>query len=114
MFSQVGKNQFDSDGMMTRGVIVRHLILPGMIEQSKEIVKYLHNRYKDKIFISLMNQFTPLSGLDAFPEINRKITEEEYESVIDYAISIGVENAYIQEGETQKESFIPDFGNQGV
>ena len=105
---------FDERGVAKSGVIVRHLILPGMIEQSKEIVKYLHNRYKDKIFMSLMNQFTPLSGLESFTEINRKITEEEYESVIDYAVFLGIENAYIQEGETQEESFIPDFGNQGV
>ena len=105
---------FDERGIATSGVIVRHLILPGMDKQSKEIIKYLYERYNDKIFMSLMNQFTPLSGLESFPEINRKITDGEYESVIDYAVSIGVENAYIQEGETQNESFIPDFNCDGI
>ena len=103
------------DGIMTRGVIVRHLLLPGQLEDSKKIVKYLYEAYGDNIYISLMNQYTPMSGIEEkYPELGRIVTEEEYEELVDYAIAIGVENGFIQEGETALESFIPDFNMEGV
>lgn len=114
MVRQTGEAKFNEEGMMTKGVIVRHLILPGCVEDSKQIVKYLYNTYKDQIYISLMNQYTPLPHVAAFPEINRKLTETEYDNVVDYAIDLGVENGFIQEGETATESFIPDFDITGV
>ena len=114
MASQVGEAQFDDRGIMTRGVIVRHLVLPGYIEDSKKIIKYLHNAYGNSIFISVLNQFTPLGDLENYPEINRKLTEREYDEVVDFAIEIGVENGFIQEGDTAEESFIPSFEGEGV
>ncbi len=105
---------FDKNGMAKSGVIVRHMILPNRSNESKEIIKYLFESYGNSIFMSIMNQYTPIESLKLFPEIKRKVTDEEYESVIDYAISLGVENAYIQEGGTQKESFIPNFDCEGV
>lgn len=110
MFSQVGKCEFSSDGMMKKGIIVRHLCLPSYKEDTKQVIKYLYETYKDDIIISIMNQFTPMN-LGKYPEINRKLTDDEYDEIIDYALSLGVENAFIQEGDTADESFIPDFSD---
>ncbi len=114
MVLQVGKPKFNEKGIMTKGVVVRHLVLPGYMGDSKEIIKYLYETYKDTIYISILNQFTPLENLERFPEINRKLTEKEYEEVVDFAIKLGVENGFIQEGDTAQESFIPDFDGEGV
>lgn len=109
MFRQVGKNEFDENGMMKRGVIVRHMMLPGLLFDSKKIIDYLYKEYGDDIFISIMSQYTPLPWVEKYPEINKKISEEYYSSLIDYAESIGIKNAYIQDGEAASESFIPEF-----
>lgn len=114
MVRQVKEANFDDRGIMQRGVIVRHLTLPGYLEDSKAIIKYLYETYGDRIFISIMNQYTPITKNRAYPELNRKITEEEYEELIGYAIEIGLENGFIQEGETALESFIPEFNGEGV
>ncbi len=117
MVRQTGKAVFvngDEDNLILRGTIVRHLTLPGCMEDSMQILKYLHETYGDTIYISIMNQFTPLSNLEKYPELNRKITDEEYEALVDYAIEIGIENGFIQEGDTAEESFIPAFDCEGV
>lgn len=117
MVRQTGKAVFvngDEDNLILRGTIVRHLTLPGCMEDSMQILKYLHETYGDTIYISIMNQFTPLSNLEKYPELNRKITDEEYETLVDYAIDIGIENGFIQEGNTAEESFIPAFDCEGV
>lgn len=117
MVHQTGKPVFfsdDEEGIMRRGTIVRHLLLPGCSEDSKAVIRYLYETYGNGIYISIMNQFTPLSGLERYPELNRRVTEEEYEEVVDYAIALGVENGFIQDGETAEESFIPEFDGEGV
>ncbi|HWT76767.1 MAG TPA: 4Fe-4S cluster-binding domain-containing protein [Mobilitalea sp.] len=114
MVRQIGRPCFDDRGMMKKGVIVRHLTLPGYLEDSKNIIKYLYETYGDTIFISIMNQYTPLAAVERYPELNRKITEAEYDELVDYAIELGVENGFIQEGETASESFIPEFNEEGV
>lgn len=114
MVRQVKEARFDERGIMQKGVIVRHLVLPGYLEDSKRIIKYLYDTYGDRIFISIMNQYTPMIQNGRYPELDRKITDEEYEEIVDYAIKIGVENGFIQEGETASESFIPDFNGEGV
>lgn len=115
MVSQVGIPTFDRNTkLMKKGVIVRHLILPNQIEDSKQILKYLHEKYQNKIYISIMNQFTPLENVKHIPELNRKITKEEYENVIEYAENIGIKKAFIQEEGTVSESFIPKFDGTGV
>ena len=117
MVRQTGEPCFDEngeEGLMKRGTIVRHLTLPGCLEDSKAILKYLYETYENQIYISIMNQFTPLSNVEAYPELNRTITEAEYEELVDYAIELGVERGFIQEGETAKESFIPDFNCTGI
>ena len=109
MFSQVGKNQFDENGIMTRGVIVRHMLLPGLMFDSKKILDYLYSTYSNDIYISIMSQYTPTGNVSEYPEINRKITEKYYLALVDYAVSLGIKNAYIQDGEAADESFIPEF-----
>ena len=103
------------DGViMKKGVIIRHLLLPGKIIQAKMIVRYIYERYGEKVYLSLLNQYTPNGNLEDYPEINRKVTGREYDSLVRYAQELGITNAYIQEGETAKESFIPDFDGTGV
>jgi len=116
MYESAGDPAFDGRGMITRGVIVRHLVLPGHCEDSKKIIHYLYDTYKDHIYISIMNQFTPMPGLSetGSPELARKLTAREYDSVVDYAIGLGVENGFIQEGETAEDSFIPPFDYDGL
>ncbi|WP_167959094.1 4Fe-4S cluster-binding domain-containing protein [Anaerosporobacter faecicola] len=115
MVRQVGEPVIDEKtGIMKKGVIVRHLLLPGGLMDSKEVVAYLYQTYHNKIFLSLMNQYTPLPQVASFPEINRKVTRYEYNKLVNYAIELGVENGFIQEGNTAKESFIPEFDLEGV
>ena len=114
MVRQCGEAKFDEQGILKKGVIVRHLMLPGGIKDSKAVVKYLYETYGDQIYLSLMNQYTPLPHVAEYPEIDRKLKKFEYDRLVDYAISLGVENGFIQEGETAKESFIPAFTNEGV
>ncbi len=108
--------EFDSRGMMTRGVIVRHLLLPGQLEESKKVIGYLFSEYGNDIFYSLMSQYTPTAGLDRekFPELSRRVTTYEYHKLIDFALSLGIKNAFIQEREAAKESFIPSFSGEEV
>ncbi|MCR5417212.1 MAG: radical SAM protein [Pseudobutyrivibrio sp.] len=113
MFRQCSKLEFDEKGFIKKGVIVRQLLLPGHVKDAKSIVKYLHDSYQDKIYISLMSQFTPMEHIaDKYPEINRRVTKREYESLIDYTLDLGVENAFIQDRHVAKESFIPEFSDK--
>lgn len=116
MVRQTGRPRLDSRGMMTGGVIVRHLLLPGRVSEAKQIVRYLYETYGDDIYMSLLNQYTPLGSLDSsvYPELNRRVTKREYDRLVDYAVSLGVEHAFIQEGGTAEESFIPSFTLEGL
>ncbi len=114
MVEQTGETVFDDEGMMKKGVIVRHLVLPGHTDDSKKILRFLWENFGDKIWISIMNQYTPLCSDERFPELFRPVTDEEYEEVIDYAVSLGIENAFVQEGGAVSESFIPPFDLEGV
>ncbi len=105
---------FDLQGMMTRGVIVRHLILPDCTEDSKAVLKYLYDTYGDDIYLSIMDQYTPLPRITTlaggkYKELDRRVTDAEYDEVVDYAVDLGITNAFVQEGEAASESFIPDF-----
>lgn len=108
MVRQVGSIEMDNNGMLKKGVIVRHLLLPGALEDSKKIIKYLYDRYKDNIIISIMNQYTPARKLE-YEELNHKVKDNDYDELINYAYDLGIRNAFIQEGETQDASFIPNF-----
>ena len=108
MVRQKGSCKFDRDGNIVSGVIVRHLLLPGMENDSKKILKYLYDKYGDKIYISIMNQYTPVRKCK-YEELNDRVLDMVYDDVIDYAWDIGIRNAFIQEGDSQNESFIPEF-----
>ena len=114
MVRQSGSCQFGEDGYIRRGTIVRHLILPGHTKNSRKVLRYLHETYGEDIYISIMNQYTPVREFGEFKELNRKVTKREYEKVLDAAVEMGIQNGFIQEGETASESFIPEFDYEGV
>lgn len=112
MIRQKPSCKFDKDGNMTSGVIIRHLMIPGLEEDSKRILNYLYNKYENKIFYSIMNQYTPVRKLQ-FEELNRVVKQEKYDEIIDYAWDLGIRNAFIQDGGTQSDSFIPKWDFKG-
>lgn len=114
MVRQQPEPVFDEKGMMKKGVIVRHLLLPGHLKNAEAVVKYVYETYGNRVYLSLMNQYTPLPGMEKWPEINRKVTRREYDRLLDYAVELGVENGFIQEGGTAEESFIPAFDCEGI
>ena len=114
MLRQTGSPCFDERGMIERGVIVRHLLLPGHVEESKRVVEYLYKTYGNQIYISIMNQYTPMPAMAKDPLLSRRVTKREYDRLVEYALSLGVEQGFIQEGETAKENFIPEFNGEGV
>ena len=99
----------DATGLIQKGVIVRQLLLPGHVNDAKAVLKYLYDTYHDHVYISMMSQFTPIALKD-YPEINRTVTRREYERLVE----IGITNAFIQEGDVAKDSFIPAFDCEGV
>lgn len=103
----------DATGLIQKGVIVRQLLLPGHVNDAKAVLKYLYDTYHVHVYISMMSQFTPIALKD-YPEINRTVTRREYERLVDYALKIGITNAFIQEGDVAKDSFIPAFDCEGV
>lgn len=103
----------DATGLIQKGVIVRQLLLPGHVNDAKNVLKYLYDTYHDHVYISMMSQFTPIA-LEDYPEINRTVTKREYERLVNYALETGITNAFIQEGDVAKDSFIPAFDCEGV
>lgn len=110
MYDLSGPAVMDDSGRMRRGLLVRHMVLPGHTNDSKALLKYLHDTYGDDIYISIMRQYTPMDGMsERYPELARRVTDREYDKVLDYAIGIGITNAFIQDKGIAEESFIPDF-----
>lgn len=107
MYRQVGKPVYDGE-LLKKGLIVRHLVLPSYTSDSKKIISYLYSEYGDNIIFSIMNQYTPVKKLK-YDELNRVVSDDEYDDVIDYAYDIGVRNCFVQDGDSQSESFIPRF-----
>lgn len=101
--------EYPDGALMKRGVIVRHLLLPGQTKEAKRVLRYLYETYGDAIAISILNQYTPLPHVAAYPELNRKVSSEEYEEVVEYALELGIGHGFLQEGEAATESFIPNF-----
>ncbi len=116
MARSAGDPVFDERGMIKRGVIVRHLVLPGHTADSKKVIQYLYETYGDSIYISIMNQYTPMPSLDPkkYPRLGRRLTRREYEGVLDYALDLGLQNGFMQEGGTASDSFIPPFDYEGI
>ncbi|MDE7198313.1 MAG: radical SAM protein [Lachnospiraceae bacterium] len=116
MVRQTGAPVFmdGTDSLMKKGVIVRHLLLPGCGKDARHILRFLHETFRNDIYVSIMNQYTPLPQVKNILELNRRVSPREYEKAIDFAISIGIENGFIQEGVTASESFIPAFDYEGI
>lgn len=114
MVRQQPKAVFDTRGILQKGVLVRHLVLPGHIKNSKAVLSYLWETYGDTIWLSLMSQYTPLRKFPAHPELERSVTRREYEKTVSHALDLGFTNVYIQDGGVDKESFIPAFNLEGV
>lgn len=113
MKRQVQGYAFDSRGVMQKGVIVRHLVLPQNTNSALRIIDYIAENYSDT-YLSIMAQYVPCSNLENYPEINRKITEREYNKVVDYALQTGLENVFIQQTESAGKEFIPPFDFTGI
>jgi putative pyruvate formate lyase activating enzyme len=114
MIKQVGKPKFDENGMMKGGVIIRHLMLPGLLFDSKKVVDYIYKSFGDDVYLSLMNQYTPMCDAKDYPEINKTLNPKHYDSLIDHCIELGYKNAFIQESGTSSEVFVPDFNLSGI
>lgn len=114
MVRQTGAAFFDKDGYIQRGTIVRHLILPGHTKNSIEALRWLHETWGEQIYISIMNQYTPVFEQEKYKELNRKVTRREYAKVLDAALEMGIVNGFFQDGETARESFIPAFDYEGI
>jgi putative pyruvate formate lyase activating enzyme len=114
MVSQIDSIKFNSEGIMEKGIIIRHLMLPGLLFDSKKVIDYIFKTFKSSVYISIMNQFTPVNNLEDYPEINKALNPKHYEALIDYCLELGISKAFIQEEGTVSESFIPDFDLKGV
>ena len=114
MVRQTGECEFDTDGYLKKGTIVRHLILPGHTKNSIKALTWLHETFGEKIYLSIMNQYTPIISSKDYPELNRRLTKREYEKVLAQALNQNIKNAYIQEGKTSNQTYIPPFNNEGL
>ena len=114
MINQTGPCVFDTEGFLRSGVLIRHLALPGQGSDSRKVLSAIRERFGPDVWFSLMNQYTPQPRMKAFPELQRRLTEEEYDDLIDYALSLGLENGFIQEAGAASEQFIPAFDLTGI
>ncbi|WP_160692781.1 radical SAM protein [Clostridium sp. C2-6-12] len=114
MFNQVGKPKFDLKGNIVNGVIIRHLMLPGLLFDSKKVIDHIYNEYGNNVYLSLMNQYVPMFKACDYPEINKSLNPKHYESLINYALDLGIENGFVQDSGTDNIAYIPDFNLEGV
>ena len=114
MVSQVGKVKLDDNGIIQKGVIIRHLMLPGLLFDSKKVIDFIHSTFSDDVYISLMNQYTPIHVVDKYPEINKKINLKHYNALINYCLNLGITKCFIQDSGTSSTAFIPNFDLSGV
>lgn len=114
MIRQLPENIFDENGIMQKGVIIRHLVLPLNLTQTRKIFEWIKNNLPENVIISLMSQYIPLGKAKEFKEINRKITTREYEKALDLFDEFGFENGFMQERTSSTEEFIPPFNLEGV
>ena len=109
MVSQAGEPVLDENGIMQKGVIVRHLMLPSLLFETKKIIDYLASEYKDSIYISLMSQYTPMPSVSSHSRLNRRINVRHYEAMTEYIELLGLKNVYIQDITSPQDDFIPEF-----
>lgn len=113
MFRQTGEFILDDDGIMQKGVVIRHLMLPGQLENTLDVIDWVSDEFGDKVIFSLMSQFTPNENC-TLPELQQIITQEEYNKAVDYMYLCGIENAYVQDFSSAKKEYTPPFDFSGV
>jgi len=109
MVSQVGEAKFNDAGIIQKGVIIRHLMLPGLLFDSKKVIDFIHSTFNDSVYISLMNQYTPMHKAAKYSEINKPLNPNHYDALIDYCLNLGITKCFIQESGTSSKAFVPDF-----
>lgn len=109
MFKNAGPVEFDENGLIKKGIIIRHLLLPHLLFDSKKIVDYIYKTYKDDVYISLMNQYTPMYYANRYKELSHPLKPQMYDALINYCVELGIKNAFIQESGTNSKEFVPDF-----
>ena len=109
MKRQVPENIFDENGIMKKGVIIRHLVLPNHIRNSKRVLKYIKDTFGKDTYISVMAQYFPSNKAKEYSNINRKLTEEEWNEILDYIDILNLENGFLQELEDDEEKYVPNF-----
>lgn len=115
MVRQVGPCQFDGDGMLVRGVMIRHLILPGQVQNSLKVLDYVAEHFpRGTVLLSLMAQYVPSGPVRQTPPFDRAITEAEYEAVVDWLYMLGLEEGFLQEQAAATDAYLPDFSLEGV
>ena len=114
MAELAGAARFDGEGMMTRGVLVRHLCLPGMTGQSKRILDWIGKTLGDSVKVSLMRQYVPAGPAKETPPLNRRLSDAEYERVFDYMVNLGLADGFVQEAAAAEEGYVPSFNEEGV
>lgn len=114
MVESVGEPQFDEKGMMTKGVLVRHLLLPDELDNTLGCIEEIASRFKNKVVFSLMSQYTPVCGFDRYENLSRRVTKEEYEKAVNYVHLCGIKRGYFQSPDSAEKSHIPSFDLTGV
>lgn len=115
MYDQVGPYQLDDDGILQSGVIIRHLILPGCLDNTKAVIDWVRNHFDDgQVLFSLMRQYVPYGNAAAYPELNRPLSDDEYDEAEQYLFDSGIEDGFVQEKDSASEAFIPSFQGEGV
>ena len=114
MVKQTGEPKFDNEGRIQKGVIIRHLMLPGLLFDSKKVIDTIYNTFGNKVYISIMNQYIPMNKASFYPEINKTLNPKHYDSLVNYAADIGVTNGFIQDEGSNNSSYVPSFEMQGV
>jgi len=109
MASQQKKLEFDENGVILKGIIIRHLILPNCLNNSKKVLKWLKENIGKDVYLSLMSQYTPVFKAHQFPEINRPLKKEEYDEICNYCFDLGFKNVYTQNLLSAREKYIPSF-----
>ena len=114
LFRQVGAPEIDASGIMKKGLMIRHLMLPGRLFDSKKIVDWVLGNLPREVYFNLMCQYTPLDRACKYPELNKKLNKKHYEALVDYAVSNGLESGFIQEFDSANEEYVPEFDLQGI
>lgn len=109
MYKAVGKPVFDENGIMQKGMVIRHLMLPNLLNDTVHIINHINKKFGNNVYFSLMSQYTPIRYIEDIPSLNEKLDMKKYDEAVKLCERLGMENVFLQEGEAASESFIPEF-----